>query len=191
MDDLYRATRMTRDSRRSAFTRVARGHPISDHHPSEPMGDRDSALHANRVTDRGGRRGAADRAIHRRQRPGSSSAHAVGIRAHRLGHRARLFRGSRRRATDSRGRAARLGNHVQSTAGMTEAQRDSVLRASAAAVRSTTISFDWVIDQAVVMNRGGGRPTNAILGPVRAIERLDKLGPPVARLERVRTLCGV
>ena len=80
---------------------------------------------------------------------------------------------------------------IQSTAGMTEAQRDSVLRASTSAVRSTTISFDWVIDQAIVLNRGGGRPTNAILGPVRAIEKLDKLGPPVARLERVRTLCGV
>jgi hypothetical protein len=81
--------------------------------------------------------------------------------------------------------------HIQATAGMTEAQRDSVLHVSISAVRSTTISFDWVIDQAVVVNQGGGRPGNAILGPVRDIEKLDKLGPPVARLERVRTLCGV
>lgn len=80
---------------------------------------------------------------------------------------------------------------IQATAGMTESQRDSVLRVSISAVRSTTISFDWVIDQAIVINRGGGRPTNGIVGPVRAIEKLDKLGPPVARLERVRTLCGV
>jgi len=47
------------------------------------------------------------------------------------------------------------------------------------------------IDLPLVLNQGGGRPTNAILGPVRAIEKLDKLGPPVARLERVRTLCSV
>jgi hypothetical protein len=80
---------------------------------------------------------------------------------------------------------------IQSTVGMTDAQRDSVLRASTLAVRSTMISFDWVIDQALVTNRGGGKPTNAILGSVRAIEKLDKLGPPVARLERVRKLCGV
>jgi len=42
-----------------------------------------------------------------------------------------------------------------------------------------------------VMNRGGGKPTDAILATVRAIERLEKLGPPIARVERMRRLCGV
>lgn len=77
------------------------------------------------------------------------------------------------------------------TAGMTTQQRDSSLRAAANAVRSTTISLDYAVDQAMVMNRGGGKPTDAIIGPVRAIEKLEKLGPPTARLERLRRLCGV
>ena len=41
------------------------------------------------------------------------------------------------------------------------------------------------------MNRGGGKPTNAVIGTIRSMERLDKLGPPVARIERARKLCGV
>jgi len=77
------------------------------------------------------------------------------------------------------------------TAGMTTQQRDSALRAAANAVRSTTISLDYAVDQAMVMNRGAGKPTDAIIGPVRAIEKLEKLGPPTARLERLRRLCGV
>lgn len=80
---------------------------------------------------------------------------------------------------------------IPTTADMTDAQRDSVMRAATAARRSTSISFDYAIDQAVVSNSGGGRPTNAILGTVRAIEKLEKLGPPTARLARVRKFCGV
>ena len=53
------------------------------------------------------------------------------------------------------------------------------------------MSFDYAIDQAVVSNSGGGQPTNAIIGPIRDIEKLEKLGPPTARLARVRKFCGV
>lgn len=85
----------------------------------------------------------------------------------------------------------RGGAKMPSTVGMTTVQRDSALRAATMAVRSTTVTLDYAIDQAVVANRGGGRPTDAILGTVRAIESLEKLGPLTARIERVRKLCGV
>lgn len=75
--------------------------------------------------------------------------------------------------------------------GLTEAQRDSAMRAAQNAIRTTSLSFDYAIDQAIVMNRGGGKPTNAVIGTIRSMERLDKLGPPVARIERARKLCGV
>jgi hypothetical protein len=74
---------------------------------------------------------------------------------------------------------------------MSEAQRDSVFRASRAAVRTTTISFDYAIDQAVASNDGGGLPNRAVIGSVRSMENLEKLGPPTKRLARVRRLCGV
>lgn len=80
---------------------------------------------------------------------------------------------------------------IGSTAAMTDAQRDSAIRASGIARRSTTISFDYAIDQAVVSNSGGGRPSDAIIGTVRSVEKLEKLGPPTERLARVRKLCGV
>ena len=74
---------------------------------------------------------------------------------------------------------------------MSEAQRDSVSRAARAAVRTTTISFDYAIDQAVASNDGGGLPNHAVIGSVRSMENLEKLGPPIKRLARVRRLCGV
>jgi hypothetical protein len=74
---------------------------------------------------------------------------------------------------------------------MTDAQRDSTLRQALNAVRSTNVSLDYAIDQAVVSNRGGGRPTDAIIGNVRQIENLEKLGPLTKRIERIRKLCGV
>jgi len=75
--------------------------------------------------------------------------------------------------------------------GLTDAQRDSTLRASHAARRSTSISLDYAIDQAVVTNMGGGQPTQAIISNVRTIEKLESLGRPRERLDRVRKLCGV
>jgi hypothetical protein len=80
---------------------------------------------------------------------------------------------------------------IPSMVGMTDAQRDSTLRAALNATRSTNVSLDYPIDQAVVSNRGGGRPTEAIIGNVRQIESLEKLGPLTARIERIRKLCGV
>jgi hypothetical protein len=81
--------------------------------------------------------------------------------------------------------------HIPSTAGMTDVQRDGTIRAAEAGQRSTSISLDYAIDQALVSNRGAGRPTHAVLGTVRSIENLEQLGRPKARLERVRRLCGV
>jgi len=68
---------------------------------------------------------------------------------------------------------------------------DSVFRDNEARNRSTIITLDYGGDRGTAMNRGGGRPTTAITGTVREIERLDQLGPPTARLERMRKLCGV
>jgi len=97
---------------------------------------------------------------------------------------------------DSAGHLARYSElrgvpHFPPPTGLTSAQLDSAMRAGTDAVRSTSLSFDYAIDQAIVMNRGGGKPTNAILGTIRSIEGLKKLGPPVARIERARKLCGV
>jgi hypothetical protein len=97
---------------------------------------------------------------------------------------------------DSAGHLARYSDRrgvvrFKAQPGMSETQRDSVLRGAHAAVRSTTIGFDYAIDQAIVSNDGGGLPTKAILGSVRSIENLEKFGPPTKRLARVRRLCGV
>lgn len=97
---------------------------------------------------------------------------------------------------DSSGRVVRFSDRrgvpkPLVTTGMTPQQRDSAVRATTSVVRSTSISLDYAVDQALVMNRGAGKPTDAIMGPVRTIEKLEKLGPPTARLERLRRLCGV
>lgn len=75
--------------------------------------------------------------------------------------------------------------------GTTEAQHDSIRRAADAAQRRTSISLDFASDMGVAMNMGGGRPNQGVTGTVRAIERLEQLGPPMRRIERLRRLCGV
>jgi hypothetical protein len=96
---------------------------------------------------------------------------------------------------DSSGRLVRFsdrrGGMTPPMTGMTPEQRDSTIRAVNTATRSTLITLDYAIDQAIVQNRGGGRPTDAILSNIRAIEKMEKFGPIVARVERVRRLCGV
>ena len=95
---------------------------------------------------------------------------------------------------DSAGHVARYSERRGVPApikGVPTAKLDSALRASEAAVRSTTISFDYAIDQAIVMNHGGGKPTDAVIGAVRTMESVAKLGPPKETLERMRKLCGV
>jgi hypothetical protein len=74
---------------------------------------------------------------------------------------------------------------------LTDAQRDSAIRAGLDAVRMTSVNLDWAIDRSLAINRGGGLPTDAIVGTVKAMESLPQLGPVNARLERVRRLCGV
>lgn len=73
----------------------------------------------------------------------------------------------------------------------TPAKRDSVRDSVVAATRSTSISLDYPMDRGTVMNRGGGQPSNGILGPVATIIALPQVGDVMKRLERVRTLCGV
>ena len=94
--------------------------------------------------------------------------------------------GRRVRYSERRGIA-----HTGPTTGLTMLQVDSARRAAEAVVRSTTISFDYAIDQAMILNRGGGKPTVAVLATVRAAEEQKNLGKPRARLERMRKLCGV
>jgi hypothetical protein len=75
--------------------------------------------------------------------------------------------------------------------GTTEAQRDSMMRAAQLATRSTSISLDYAIGQAILHNRGGGLPDHAVLASPRDVEGLAILGPIKERLVRVRKLCGV
>lgn len=90
------------------------------------------------------------------------------------------------RFADRRGRIS-----YRTAPGLTMDQRDSVRRALDATMRSTSINFDYAINQALVMNSGGGKPTVAITGSIRSMENLEKLGPPTKRIQRLRKLCGV
>jgi hypothetical protein len=73
---------------------------------------------------------------------------------------------------------------------MSGAQIDSALTAAMNAVRTTSITLDYPVDQAVLMNRGNRRPIDAAMGTVRAAENAERLGLR-KRLDRVRALCGV
>jgi hypothetical protein len=75
--------------------------------------------------------------------------------------------------------------------GTNEAQRAAMLKDGIAATRTTSISFDYAVDQAVVRNHGGGQPDHAVLATPREIESLAVFGPVTQRLVRVRKLCGV
>jgi hypothetical protein len=79
----------------------------------------------------------------------------------------------------------------RSRRGLTADQADSAFRARLARTRTTTISFDYPINQALATNSGGGRPTVAVIGSIRSMENLEKMGPPTKRIARVRRLCGV
>lgn len=68
---------------------------------------------------------------------------------------------------------------------------DSAFAAGRASVRSTVVNLNYPLDRALVMNRDGGRPTNAVIGAVVQVEHLPSLADPAARMERVRKLCGV
>jgi hypothetical protein len=97
---------------------------------------------------------------------------------------------------DSVGRLVRVSDRwgirpIPSTVGMTPERRDSTVRVATTGTRTTAILLDYAVDQGFAMNRGGGRPTDAIAAPAREIERLPQLGPPAARVQRARRLCGV
>lgn len=92
------------------------------------------------------------------------------------------------RFSDNRG-----GNQViRPPPGATPAQRDSMVRLSIASQpRRTSINLDFATDQALAMNAGGGRRTEAVTGTVRQVESVQALGPPTMRIARIRKLCGV
>jgi hypothetical protein len=90
--------------------------------------------------------------------------------------------GSLVRYSDRRG-AVRFRASPNATA----SERDGAFTA----IRSTTISFDYPINQAMAMNSGGGTPTEAVMGSIRSMESIEKLGPPTERIRRARRLCGV
>jgi hypothetical protein len=97
---------------------------------------------------------------------------------------------------DSAGRLVRYSEQrgipdMSAAKGMKIEQVDSLRRAQQAKTRTTTVSLDYAIDQGMAINRGDNRPVTAVMGTVREIERLQQLGPPSARLDRVRKLCGV
>jgi hypothetical protein len=98
---------------------------------------------------------------------------------------------------DSAGRVARY-SEVRGMTGLrgappraSDAQRDSLLRAALAATRTTSISLDYSIEQAILRNHGGGQPDHAVLVTPREVESLPVLGPIKDRLVLVRKLCGV
>lgn len=95
---------------------------------------------------------------------------------------------------DSAGHVIRYGETrgvVHFGPGLKPEQLDSARRAAEALQRTTSINFDYPLDQAIAMNRGKGLPSNAVIGSVREMENLEQLGRPAARMERMRKLCGV
>lgn len=97
---------------------------------------------------------------------------------------------------DSAGNLVRFGDsrgmvRYRGGRNLSAAQLDSARRTANAAVRSTSISLDYAMDQGLAVNSGGGKSTEAVIGTVRAVEILEKLGPPTKRLKRARSLCGV
>ena len=75
--------------------------------------------------------------------------------------------------------------------GLNREQVDSARRATQLSLRSTSISFDYGVDRAFALNRGGGKTATGVTSSVRDMENLDNLGRPAARMERMRKLCGV
>jgi hypothetical protein len=95
---------------------------------------------------------------------------------------------------DSAGHVARYGEfrgvpHLKP--GLKPEQMDSARVAAEAALRSTSINFDYPADRALAFNHGGAKATVAIMSSVREMEKLESLQQPAARMERMRTLCGV
>ena len=95
---------------------------------------------------------------------------------------------------DSSGRVVRyfeMRGIPHTPPGLRREQVDSARRAIQASLRSTSISFDYVVDRAFVLNRGAGKPATGVTASVREMETLENLGRPAARMERMRKLCGV
>jgi hypothetical protein len=73
----------------------------------------------------------------------------------------------------------------------TPAERDSIRAAQGAAIRSTSISFDYTTGLAILRNFGGRQPSVIATAPVAVVEKMPQFGPINERVERVRKLCGV
>jgi hypothetical protein len=63
--------------------------------------------------------------------------------------------------------------------------------AAVAAVRSTTITLDYVRGRATVANRGGGRPDQMTSGGINVVGSMERLGKPLDRAARVVAQCDV
>ena len=123
---------------------------------------------------------------------GSGATRVMAMFPSRIGSKSRVslaFDSSGRLIQYSESRGVVPAVHLPPT--MPRAQLDSAFRASMAASRTTDISLNYALDQALAVNRDGERTTNAVIGTVRSMENLESLGNPRARMERVRKLCGV
>lgn len=74
---------------------------------------------------------------------------------------------------------------------LTPAQRDSARLVWMREQKSTTVTLDFAVDEAFATNSGGNSQVGGITGTVRAVERLERLGPPTKRIQAARQLCGV
>lgn len=72
---------------------------------------------------------------------------------------------------------------------MTSEEKGTALVAATNAVRSTTISLDWLTNRGGVRNHGGGIPDTSATDSVATIERLEQLGRPGDRARRVFAEC--
>ena len=73
----------------------------------------------------------------------------------------------------------------------TPATRDSDLSAAVQSVHSTTISLDYVTDDGLLIQRGGGRPERSMLVSTTAVGDLEVLGRPAERACEAATTCHV
>jgi hypothetical protein len=72
-----------------------------------------------------------------------------------------------------------------------QAETGAAVKAAADSARSTVVTISFPTRRAMVENRGGGGPTVRAEGSIQTIGRLESLGKPLERAERISASCGV
>jgi hypothetical protein len=89
------------------------------------------------------------------------------------------------RFSDRRGRV-----RISGIPGGSRAQFDSAFAEARRTTRSSTVSLDYALGQALLMNDGGGKADEALMVPLRAMANDERFGAPDARAHAVLARCA-